>query len=165
MRVFTRYNGFHFNQRLINRNYADCTAQVKGKEESVTINIFYLTLSGIFPPLKKKKKENCERSPREACCPCSGLGTSTCSVPTTSSRCAGHVELCPGTLCLSGLLKCYPSQRAGSPFQPRVALRNAASLVILINHPVPDIKTQCNIFRLIFLLKFIQLRLPRNEPR
>ena len=56
MRAFTRYNGFHFNQRLINRNYADCTAQVKGKEESVTINIFYLTLSGIFPPLKKKKK-------------------------------------------------------------------------------------------------------------
>lgn len=39
-------------------------------------------------------------------------------------------------------LKCYTSQRAGSQLQPGIALRNAESLAILINHPVLDIEMQ-----------------------
>lgn len=40
----------------MNRNYTECTAQVKGQKESVTINMFYLALSSIFPLFKKRKK-------------------------------------------------------------------------------------------------------------
>lgn len=49
-RAFPHCHAFHFNQGLINRNYTECTAQVKGKKASVTINMFYLALSSIFPP-------------------------------------------------------------------------------------------------------------------
>lgn len=57
MRAPTQRDGFCFDRGL-NRNYSERTAQFKGKKESMTLNIFYLTLSSISFPSLKKQKEN-----------------------------------------------------------------------------------------------------------